>query len=485
MDQRFFSQEEYTHQEFQPDQIPICPPDRPEKPLDTWVPLTPIEEMAKQEYDVIIVGTGAGASALIWKLAQEEGIEEKKIGMIDAGGLYIPTHVNNIPTLEGRRDAYRFNDNISRPIGEPDLPASKQLIGFGGKAIIWGGVAVRFQPYEFTFWPISYDDIEPYYELAEQILYVQEPSTTVETNLFLQQLWRDNYPAFIMPFAARLEWQEGRALPDVFSSSLTLIGAALGKRDIDIAIHAPVQKVLMNGDQVQGVEAIDRDERVHQIKAKKVVLAANAFQTPRILLQSSFDHLPVGRYLIKHTFFKMRAFTSEKVGDFFSEITPCYVRQRPDAPYFVQIFPEADRQLGFYGFVKVLSRYRNRVTLDNNKLLTFYQSSELDRQLLHQALIDTERMIQSIGAEIGTEKEGDEPLCLTIPGSDYHESGTCRMGMSPSDSVVDSTCAVHGVKGLWIADNSILPTLGSNPTLTTMSLSLRTGDTIIRELVDE
>ncbi|GAE31616.1 hypothetical protein [Halalkalibacter hemicellulosilyticus] len=151
MEQRFFPQEEYTNGDFQAVQIPICHPDRPEKPLDTWVPLTPIEEMAKQEYDVLIVGTGAGASAVAWKLAQEEGIEDKKIGMIDAGGLYIPTHVNNIPTLEGRRDAYRFNEKISRPIGEPDLPASKQVIGFGGKAIMWGELRFGFSRMNLPF----------------------------------------------------------------------------------------------------------------------------------------------------------------------------------------------------------------------------------------------------------------------------------------------------------------------------------------------
>ncbi|WP_062050100.1 GMC family oxidoreductase [Bacillus sp. JCM 19034] len=204
MNQNSFSQFE----EWQINNIPTCPQDRPDEPLHTWVSLTPIEEMAEQEYDLIIVGTGAGGSAVTWKIAQEEGLADKKVAIVEAGGLYIPTHVNNIPTLEGRQDAYRFNDDISRPIGEPDLPATKELIGFGGKAIIWGGVSVRFQPFEFTFWPISYDDIEPYYELAEQLLYVQEPSTTAETNLFLQQLWQANYPAHIMPFAARLEWQE-------------------------------------------------------------------------------------------------------------------------------------------------------------------------------------------------------------------------------------------------------------------------------------
>ncbi|CAM4413127.1 GMC family oxidoreductase [Paenibacillus alkaliterrae] len=70
-------------------------------------------------------------------------------------------------------------------------------------------------------------------------------------------------------------------------------------------------------------------------------------------------------------------------------------------------------------------------------------------------------------------------VCLVPPGADYHEAGTCRMGIDSSTSVVDRNCQIHGISGLYVADNSVLPTTGAaNPTLTTVALAIRTADHI-------
>jgi choline dehydrogenase-like flavoprotein len=44
-------------------------------------------------------------------------------------------------------------------------------------------------------------------------------------------------------------------------------------------------------------------------------------------------------------------------------------------------------------------------------------------------------------------------------GNYYHVSGTCRMGRSIADSVTDSRLRVHELKGLRVADASVMPTL--------------------------
>lgn len=46
----------------------------------------------------------------------------------------------------------------------------------------------------------------------------------------------------------------------------------------------------------------------------------------------------------------------------------------------------------------------------------------------------------------------------------WHTVGSCRMGVSPLDSVVDSNLKVHGIQGLRIADASIMPTIASSNT---------------------
>jgi choline dehydrogenase-like flavoprotein len=58
-----------------------------------------------------------------------------------------------------------------------------------------------------------------------------------------------------------------------------------------------------------------------------------------------------------------------------------------------------------------------------------------------------------------------------------HMLGTCRMGLSPRDSVVDENLKSHDHKNLYIVGGSAFPTAGSNnPTLTIVALALRCGN---------
>jgi choline dehydrogenase-like flavoprotein len=58
-----------------------------------------------------------------------------------------------------------------------------------------------------------------------------------------------------------------------------------------------------------------------------------------------------------------------------------------------------------------------------------------------------------------------------------HLVGTCRMGFSPRDSVVDQWCRTWDVPNLLVCDGSVLPTQGSaNPALTISALAARTAD---------
>ncbi|WP_428333217.1 GMC family oxidoreductase [Novosphingobium sp.] len=60
-------------------------------------------------------------------------------------------------------------------------------------------------------------------------------------------------------------------------------------------------------------------------------------------------------------------------------------------------------------------------------------------------------------AEIGAALEW-----LASPG--VHATGTCRMGLSAADAVVDSRLRVHGIKGLRVVDCSVMPTPPSGNT---------------------
>ena len=62
--------------------------------------------------------------------------------------------------------------------------------------------------------------------------------------------------------------------------------------------------------------------------------------------------------------------------------------------------------------------------------------------------------------------------------SSTHLAGTCMMGNDPEQSVADANGKVHGVKNLYIADASILPSqgMGDSPSLTIQAMALRIAD---------
>ncbi|RYE56908.1 MAG: GMC family oxidoreductase, partial [Hyphomicrobiales bacterium] len=64
-----------------------------------------------------------------------------------------------------------------------------------------------------------------------------------------------------------------------------------------------------------------------------------------------------------------------------------------------------------------------------------------------------------------------------------HTVGTTRMSDDPRTGVVDKTCQVHGVSGLYVAGASVFPTSGhANPTLMIVALAIRLADTIKRTI---
>ncbi|KAJ9091885.1 hypothetical protein QFC19_008911 [Naganishia cerealis] len=74
------------------------------------------------------------------------------------------------------------------------------------------------------------------------------------------------------------------------------------------------------------------------------------------------------------------------------------------------------------------------------------------------------------------------PLDLATFGS-AHQMGTCRMGSSPSHSVVDQRGRVWGCEGLYVADASVFPSAsGVNPMLTTMAFGRWIGRRLAEEL---
>ena len=81
-----------------------------------------------------------------------------------------------------------------------------------------------------------------------------------------------------------------------------------------------------------------------------------------------------------------------------------------------------------------MSRYENRVYLDPNelnaagmpKLKVNFSYSMRDQAVIREMAAVLREIIPQIGFS------AEKAPCLVTPGSDYHESGTCRMGDDPA-----------------------------------------------------
>ena len=125
------------------------------------------------ETDILIVGSGITAALLAAKLAEKT---RARITVVEAGD-------ETTPLRERARQRQRFVDYGENPWlrdhidgYEVDGIQSRSMC-VGGLAMHWGGVTPRFSPEDFKLrslygigddWPITYEQLDPYYQEAEE-----------------------------------------------------------------------------------------------------------------------------------------------------------------------------------------------------------------------------------------------------------------------------------------------------------------------------
>ena len=128
------------------------------------------------ETDIAIVGSGITAAMMAAKLA---ATTKQSITVLEAGG-------DTTPFADRMKARQRFLDYNESPWRQDHLDDQNALglaYGFspdmhvGGLAMHWGGVTPRYSPDDFKLksmhgvfedWPISYDDLDPFYQEAEE-----------------------------------------------------------------------------------------------------------------------------------------------------------------------------------------------------------------------------------------------------------------------------------------------------------------------------
>ena len=302
------------------------------------------------DFDAIIVGGGAAGAAMTWQLTRN-GL---KVACLERGPWMQPdgypsrspdwevqksSTFSPVPSLRDSQYDYPIDDAAS-PIAVCNFNA------VGGSTILYSGHFPRFRPRDFELesaeglgddWPVSYDQLKPFYELNEEQMGVAglagDPAyPDIEALLppvplgdaghrmarafnSLNWHWWPSYAAISTvarngraPCINLGPCNTGCAQGAKSSADITYMARA---RDLGATIisKAAVSRVLTEGRKAVGVEYFDQDGEAHQLTAERVVLTASATGTPRILLNSTSAQFPnglgnnrdqVGRHLMFH-----------------------------------------------------------------------------------------------------------------------------------------------------------------------------------------
>ena len=282
-----------------------------------------------------------------------------------------------------------------------------------------------------------------------------------------------------------------------------------------IIVNAPVDRMLIEGGQARGVEAMTLDGHKVTVRSRAVALAAGAIHTPAIMVRSGMDGPAVGKNLMLHPVLITWGVFDEEVrpwegtlgatfSDEFLDMGEGYGIKYEHAatpPSILAIFApwrgsresaELMQSLRYTAGYGALQRARDggEVVVGRDGLPTpRWALSDFDRDVMRRGLDGAAQILEAGGArriysshagwvsyEPGR-NGGRESLleaadrCGWDAGQvtlgSFHLMGTARMGSSREDSVCDSNGEAWDVKGLYVVDGAVLPTgLGVNPMVT-------------------
>lgn len=187
------------------------------------------------ETDVCIVGAGITSAMVAERLAERTDAD---LFVVEAGN-----EIFNLSERFDRRDRFlRYGENPwpeDHIRGQTARDIQSRSMAVGGLALHWGGVTPRFTPEDFRLrsmygvgddWPIDYDEIEPFYQEAEERLGVAGEQGPPEYDRRSQP-----YPLPAMPLAYNLvqleEWAERSGIP-FWSNPVAKITAPYGDRNV-------------------------------------------------------------------------------------------------------------------------------------------------------------------------------------------------------------------------------------------------------------
>jgi choline dehydrogenase-like flavoprotein len=466
-------------------------------------------------YDAIIIGSGAGGSAAAYGLATR-GLD---VLLLEKGG-ELP---NDGSTLDINAVVHegRFKSRETWQGGNGATLRPEEYFNVGGKTRWYGAALLRYGRHEFEAdethqcagWPIRYEELAPYYEIAERMLGVRTIECEPDLARIARRLGRGARPWQIEPLPMGLDpgiatdvlearhFDGFASIASLKSDACTAFLAHVRRRP-NLTLHTgePVTELIpAPGDatQIEGVRL--RDGRT--FRGRSVLLAAGALHTPRIVQryfseQTLTSRLPaagsVGRNLKLHLLTAVVAMGARRQTDLIRKTTLLTSAALPHSSVqplgfdgeligtlIPKIVPRAlarqmgERAYGFFLQTEDGSHPDNRVSDCGRDAppLFDYEATRLPPALAeHKRLVATLRTsLARVGLIAFSKRVGVEGTA--------HACGTMRAGTDTATSVVDQDGRVHGTTGLYVVDGSVLPRSSRvNPSLTIYAWSLRVAE---------
>jgi choline dehydrogenase-like flavoprotein len=468
-------------------------------------------ERIRERYDLVVAGTGFGSLFFVHGFVDR--FPRARVLMIEWGR----RHEHAWQIANHKNSEWDPEQTYVRQAGQKPWIFN---IGYGGGTNCWGAQTPRMAPDDFRLksrygvgrdWPLTYDDLEPFYVEAERIMqvsgandisrfyprsapYPQSPFRLSAVDERMKSAMPDRH--FAAPSARLSASYRGRppccntgdcsfCPVDAKFTALNTFGPLLERENVDVILESRVHAVEMKAGTASGLAFTHAGtERV--ASGDLVAVGANAIHSPFLLLRSGLEHPALGKYLHEKLILNftvllkgMEAFGG---GTHITSLNTAWVsgEHRRTGGAGLVYFANSPR----FGFRTEWGRWREtqpiEVFVEEEPLESNYVAEgDGDLPVVHHegpspyARRGADRVVEKL-PELLAPLPVEDIVRLEDSPTAYHVQGTCRMGDDPKTTVVDGHLVHHEIRNLLVLGTAVFPSCTSaNPSLTAAALSLR------------
>jgi len=493
--------------------------------------------MRREEYDVVIIGSGAGGGTLAYALSKTPA----RILIVERGDFIPQEDQNWDPEAVWKHLRYQTREMWLDANGREFPPYSHYNVG--GNSKFWGSVLYRLRREDFQdlrhlegtspAWPIDYDTLEPYYERAERLYGVHGEAGSDPT-----EPRRSPYPYPPIPhsdgMAALVErfrsfglhpsplplgLLDGCLLCNTCNSfackvhakseaDVCCIRPAIQKPTVTLWTNATAMRLTTNpsGDRVVAVEVVRNGETV-RVEASLFVVSCGAVNSAALLLRSAAAAHPdgianssglVGRRYMAHLATMMQGFHPFRMNDTVFQKTVAindYYLRGPDGDYPLGQIQSQGRThavmaqtvvpwIPLWAYQAWVSRGVDWLAMsedlpDRDNRVSLEKDGRIRLHYRPNNLRAHRQLVREMARLL--RRAGFWAIVKHSHGArnTTHQCGTLVFGYDPRASVLDPYCRTHDVHNLFVVDASFFPSSAAvNPALTIAAQALRVADHI-------